>query len=67
MKKIDVVIIPYNDFLKGERFGFRARDQHLFLEIAKDERVNKVIIVERPRSIVSFLLLSKLGFAVGKN
>ncbi len=66
MKKIDLVIIPYNDFLKGERFGFRARDQHLFLEIAKDERVNKVIIVERPRSIVSFLLLSKLGVCTGE-
>ncbi len=66
MKKIDLVIIPYNDFLKGERFGFRSRDQHLFLEIAKDERINKVIVVERPRSIASFLLFSKLKVNSGE-
>ncbi|MFN3135844.1 MAG: glycosyltransferase, partial [Candidatus Kryptonium sp.] len=66
MKKINLVIIPYNDFLKGERFGFRSRDQHLFLEIARDERINKIIIVERPRSIVSFLLLSRLRVGAGE-
>lgn len=54
MKKINLVIVPYNDFLKGKIYGFRSRDQHLFLEIAKDERINKVIIVERPRSMLNF-------------
>jgi hypothetical protein len=38
---IDFVILPYNDFLKGENLGFRDRDLHLILEIIKDEKGRK--------------------------
>ncbi len=71
MKKIDAVLIPYNDFLKGIIFGFRTRDQHLVSEILKDERIGKVIIVERPRSIFTFAKFSRFemirGEKIGEN
>lgn len=66
MKKIDVVIIPYNDFLKAETFGFRTRDQHLISELIKDERIGKVIIVERPRSISTIFQIFRLGLKQGE-
>lgn len=66
MNKIDLVIIPYNDFLKAEAFGFRTRDQHLISEIVKDERVRKVIIVERPRSIYTFFQFFKFDVKQGE-
>jgi len=58
---IDFVILPYNDFLKGENLGFRDRDLHLILEIIKDERVGRVVIVERPRSILTLFKFRKLS------
>jgi hypothetical protein len=58
---IDFVILPYNDFLKGENLGFRDRDLHLILEIIKDERVRRVVIVERPRSILTLFKFRKLS------
>ncbi len=66
MNKIDLVIIPYNDFLKAEAFGFRTRDQHLISEIIKDERIGKVIIVERPRSISTLFQIFRLDVKQGK-
>ncbi|CUS96482.1 glycosyltransferase [Candidatus Chrysopegis kryptomonas] len=62
MKKIDLVIIPYNDFLKAEKFGFRSRDQHLMRHIMRDDRIEKIVIVERPRSIWTLLKFSQLTF-----
>jgi glycosyltransferase involved in cell wall biosynthesis len=66
MNKVDLVVIPYNDFLKAETFGFRTRDQHLISEIIKDERVRKVIIVERPRSISTFFQFFRLDVKRGE-
>ncbi len=66
MNKVDLVLIPYNDFLKAERFGFRTRDQHLISELIKDERVGKVIIVERPRSISTLFQLFKFDVKQGE-
>ncbi len=66
MNKIDLVIIPYNDFLKAEAFGFRTRDQHLISEIIKDERIGKVIIVERPRSIPTLFQIFRLEVKQGE-
>jgi len=60
---IDFIILPYNDFLKGENLGFRDRDLHLILEIIKDERVRRVVIVERPRSILTLFKFRKLSIS----
>jgi len=66
MRKINLVIVPYNDFLKGRIYGFRSRDQHLFLEIVKDERIDKVVIVERPRSMLNFFQALKFKISGGE-
>ncbi len=66
MNKVDLVVIPYNDFLKAETLGFRTRDQHLISEVMKDERVGKVIIVERPRSISTLFQFLKLDVKQGE-
>ncbi len=59
--RIDLVVIPYNDFLKGQALGFRDRDLHLISELVKDDRVKRVVVVERPRSILTLFKLKKLS------
>ncbi len=63
MQKIDLIIIPYNDFFKAKKFGFRSRDQHLMRQIINDDRVGKILIIERPRSIWSFLKFSQFSLS----
>jgi glycosyltransferase involved in cell wall biosynthesis len=70
-ERINLVIIPYNDLLKGEIFGFRDRDLHLINEIIKDVRLNRIMIIERPASFVTLFQFGryriKMGRRISKN
>lgn len=49
-EKIDLIFIPFHDWRKSEREGFRTRDAHLMLEFGKHPRLEKLLVIDRPIS-----------------
>ena len=49
---VDLLIVPFHDYKSGERQGFRDRDTHLLEYLISQGRFRKVLIVDRPVSLV---------------
>jgi hypothetical protein len=45
---MNLVCIPFHDWNKSEREGFRTRDVHLLEEFGKHPLVEKILVVNRP-------------------
>lgn len=56
---MNLVHIPFHDWKKCEREGFRTRDAHFMQEFAKHPAVEKLLIVNRPISISEMVLLRR--------
>lgn len=61
MDKIDLVIVPFHDYKKWHNEGFRTRDAHLFEHFQNDERVEKILVINRPVSLAE-MLLKRMGW-----
>jgi len=48
---INLVVIPFHDWKKCEREGFRTRDAHFMQEFEKHPDVDKILVIDRPISI----------------
>lgn len=59
MKKINLVVVPFHDWKKCEREGFRTRDAHMIAEFRKHPLINKILIVDRPTSMAEMILLRR--------
>ncbi|MFH2068551.1 MAG: glycosyltransferase [Candidatus Omnitrophota bacterium] len=53
---MDLVIFPFQDWKKNEIEGFRERDSHLIQHFDRDERVGKIMVVDRPISLPEMAL-----------
>ena len=53
---MDLIILPFHDWKKNEAEGFRNRDGHLIRHFEKDERINKILVVDRPISLPEMVL-----------
>ena len=58
-KQIDIVIIPFHDYKKWISEGFRTRDAHLAEHFCNDDRVRKVLVINRPTSLAEIILKRK--------
>ena len=47
---MNLVMVPFHDWRKCEREGFRTRDAHLMEEFARHPQVGKLLVVNRPLS-----------------
>lgn len=56
MDFMDLVIFPFHDYKKWIKEGFRTRDAHLFQSLKENSKVNRIIIFNRPVSIVEATL-----------
>ena len=56
LSKINLVVIPFHDWKKCEQEGFRTRDAHLLLELAKKPEINQILVIDRPISVPEMLL-----------
>ena len=54
--KMDLVILPFQDWKKNEIEGFRERDSHLIQHFERDERVEKILVLDRPISLPEMVL-----------
>jgi glycosyltransferase involved in cell wall biosynthesis len=59
MDKLNIVAIPFHDWRKNQSEGFRTRDAHLLLEFSKHPSVGKLLIIDRPISLIERLVLRK--------
>jgi glycosyltransferase involved in cell wall biosynthesis len=54
-----LVMIPFHDWKKCEREGFRTRDAHLMQEFGKHPLVEKMLVINRPVSLSEIVLLRR--------
>jgi len=47
-----IVAFPFHDWRKSEAEGFRTRDAHLLQEFARDPRVEEILVIDRPASLI---------------
>ena len=59
MTKLNIVAVPFHDWKKSQAEGFRTRDVHLLQELIQHPLVNRLLIVDRPTSVVEMLLLRR--------
>lgn len=57
---MNLIIIPFHDWRKSEKEGFRTRDVHLIKAFEQNSQVKKLLIVNRPTTIFE-LKLKKYG------
>lgn len=56
---MNLVVVPFHDWKKCEREGFRTRDAHLIQEFGRHPSVRKVLVVNRPTSLAEMALLRR--------
>ncbi len=56
---MNLVVIPFHDWKKCEREGFRTRDAHLMQEFADHPQVEKLLVINRPISVSEMVLLRR--------
>lgn len=53
---MDIIIIPFHDYKKWIHEGFRTRDAHVLQHLMGDQRIGKILVVNRPVSLAEMLL-----------
>ena len=67
MDKINLTIVPFHDYKKWINEGFRTRDAHLFEHFSFCDRVNKILVINRPMSLAEALFKRKKWYVDGEN
>ena len=57
---MDIIMIPFHDYKKWTNEGYRTRDAHLFQYFEKDDRIGRILVVNRPVSIAEMLIKRKV-------
>lgn len=56
---MNLVVIPFHDWKKCEREGFRTRDAHFMQEFERHPAVDQLLIINRPISIAEMIVLRR--------
>lgn len=62
---MNLVVVPFHDWRKIQKEGFRTRDAHFIEELGKIDSI-RIIIVNRPTTIVEILLKKKFNLIKGR-
>lgn len=52
---MDLLVIPFHDWYKCEREGFRTRDAHFIQEFDKHPLIDKLVVINRPISFAEII------------
>ena len=63
---MNLIIIPFHDWRKILKEGFRTRDAHFIESLQKSDTVEKLIVINRPTTIVEILIKKKEKKIQGK-
>jgi teichuronic acid biosynthesis glycosyltransferase TuaH len=61
MRMFDLLILPMHDWKKCRKEGFRTRDGHFMEHFVRSDRVGKILVVDRPVSVVEGILKGNRG------
>src|SRR6186997_2229607 len=69
---IDLAFVPFHDWRKSEREGFRTRDGHFLHHLSHHPDIGKLLVINRPISWAEIMLLRrnwrvKQGVLLGKH
>ena len=53
---LDLVVVPFHDWRKCEREGFRTRDAHLMQQFGRHPAVRRMLVVNRPISLAEIAI-----------
>lgn len=56
---MNLVVIPFHDWKKCEREGFRTRDAHFMQEFERHPAVDKLLIINRPISLMEMAVMRR--------
>lgn len=56
---MNILFIPFHDWKKCEREGFRTRDAHLMQEFGEHPHVDKMLVINRPVSLAEMVLFRR--------
>ena len=59
---MNLVVVPFHDWKKCEREGFRTRDAHFMQEFGKHPRIKKMLVINRPLSWAEMWFLRRSRF-----
>lgn len=51
---MNLIIIPFHDWRKSEKEGFRTRDVHFIKSLSKDPNIDQVLVINRPSTWLEF-------------
>lgn len=49
---MNIIAIPFHDWRKSKKEGFRTRDCHLINALQKDEKVKNILVINRPTTLL---------------
>jgi len=52
---MNLIVIPFHDWRKSEKEGFRTRDAHFIKALSKNSRVNNLIVINRPNTLLEII------------
>lgn len=56
---LDLVIVPFHDWRKAEREGFRTRDGHFLHHLSQHPAIGKLLVINRPISWAEIMVLRR--------
>lgn len=63
---MNILSIPYHDWRKILREGFRTRDAHIIEKLKDHELIDKLLVINRPYSFLEYILKMKAKRIEGK-
>ncbi|WP_271768270.1 glycosyltransferase family protein [Aquimarina algiphila] len=52
---MNLVVVPFHDWRKSEKEGFRTRDVHFIKSLSENSNVQKLLVINRPSTWLEFL------------
>ncbi|APZ45328.1 hypothetical protein BW723_02995 [Polaribacter reichenbachii] len=56
---MNLIIVPFHDWRKIKKEGFRTRDAHFIESLQQSNRIEKIIIINRPTTLLEIVLKKK--------
>lgn len=53
---MNIVMVPFHDYKKWKNEGFRTRDAHMCQHFKNNDKVNKILVINRPTSLAEVIL-----------
>lgn len=53
---MNIIMVPFHDYKKWKKEGFRTRDAHVCEHFSRDNKIDKILVINRPTSLAEIIL-----------